>query len=204
MARALLRKATLAVGLAASIAAIPAAAQMMSEGYEFLEAVRERDGEKVTAALSQPGSVLVNARDVGTGQTALHIVAERRDAVWIRFLTAKGANPNIRDKNGDTPLAIAARLGFVEGVKELVEAGAHLDITSATGETPLIAAVHRRDLAMVRLLLEHGANPDRTDNSGRSARDYAELLGADSRIAEAIVAADEKNAGAGKAYGPRL
>ena len=203
MARALLRKATLTIGLAAAVAAMPVAAQMMSEGYEFLEAVRDRDGEKVTAALSQPGSVLVNARDIATGQTALHIVAERRDAVWIRFLTGKGANPNIRDKKGDTPLAIAARLGFVEGVEALIDAGAHLDVTSATGETPLIAAIHRRDVAMVNLLLEHGANPGRTDNSGRSARDYAELQGAGSRIAEAIAQADAKKSEAGPSYGPK-
>lgn len=204
MARAVLRKATLAIGLAAAIVAAPAAAQMMSDGYEFLEAVRERDGTKVTQALSRPGSVLVNARDITTGQTALHIVTERRDAVWIRFLTGKGADPNIRDKNGNTPLSIAVRLGFVEGVRELIEAGADIDVTSATGETPLIAAIHRRDMAIVELLLENGANPDRTDNSGRSARDYAELLGARSRIAEAIARADEKNASAGKTYGPKL
>lgn len=204
MARAVLRKATLAIGLAAAIAAAPAAAQMMSEGYEFLEAVRDRDGTKVTEALSQPGAVAVNARDISTGQTALHIVTERRDPVWIRFLTAKGANPNVRDKAGNTPLSIAVRLGLVEGAKELIEAGAHIDVTSATGETPLIAAIHRRDMAMIRLLLDKGANPDRTDNSGRSARDYAELLGSDTRIAEAIAAADEKKATSGASYGPRL
>lgn len=204
MARAALRKATLAIGLAAAIAAAPAAAQLKSEGYEFLEAVRERDGTKVTEVLSQPGAVVVNARDISTGQTALHIVTERRDPVWIRFLTAKGANPNVRDKAGNTPLSIAVRLGLVEGAKELIEAGAHVDVTSATGETPLIAAIHRRDMGMVRLLLEKGANPDRTDNSGRSARDYAELLGSDSRIGEAIAAADETKAASGPSYGPRL
>ncbi|RXZ65566.1 ankyrin repeat domain-containing protein [Pelagerythrobacter rhizovicinus] len=204
MARAVLRKATLAIGLAAAIAAAPAAAQLMSEGYEFLEAVRERDGTKVTEALSQPGAVVVNARDISTGQTALHIVTERRDAVWIRFLTAKGANPNVRDKTGNTPLAIAVRLGFVEGAEELIDAGARVDDVSATGETPLIAAVHRRDNAMVELLLKKGANPDRTDNSGRSARDYAELLGSNSRIAHAIAEADENKASAGASYGPRF
>lgn len=203
MARAVLRKAILAAGLTAAIAAAPAAAQMMSEGYEFLKAVRDRDGTKVTETLSQPGAVIVNARDISTGQTALHIVTERRDAVWIRFLTGKGANPNVRDKAGNTPLSIAVQLGFAEGAKDLIEAGARIDETNATGETPLIIAIHRRDNAMVQLLLEKGANPDRTDNSGRSARDYAELLGANSRIAQAIADAD-KNAGAGPSYGPRF
>ena len=139
MVRAGLRMATIAIAVAA---AAPAAAQMMSDGYEFLEAVRDRDGVKVSEALSRPGTVLVNSRDIGTGETALHIVTQRRDAVWIRFLTQNGANPNVADENGVTPLEIAGRLGFAEGVKELLEAGARVDAPNATGETPLIAAIH--------------------------------------------------------------
>ncbi|WP_338446455.1 ankyrin repeat domain-containing protein [Pelagerythrobacter marensis] len=205
MARAILRKAIAITGLAAALLTAPAAAQMMSEGYEFLKAVRDRDGAAVTEALSQPGSVIVNARDISSGESALHIVAERRDAVWIRFLTQKGANPNVRDKRGNTPLSIAVSLGFVEGARELIEAGARIDETNATGETPLIAAIHRRDTAMVEMLLEHGANPDRTDNSGRSARDYAALPGSDPRIADAIADADAKREqSSGPTYGPRF
>ena len=45
--------------------------------------------------------------------------SQRRDAVWLRFLLAKGANPNIADKNGTTPLQLAAQLGFTEGVEVL-------------------------------------------------------------------------------------
>ena len=142
MARAALRMA-LAIGLAAA-AATPAAAQLMSEGYEFLEAVRERDGTKVTNALQQPGSVIVNARDIASGETALHIVTARRDAVWIRFLTQNGANPNVRDKEGNSPLSIAVGLGFVEGAEDLIKAGARIDETNSTGETPLISAIPRR------------------------------------------------------------
>jgi len=73
----------------------------------------------------------------------------------------------------------------------------------AAVETPLIAAVHRRDLALVRLLIRSGANPNRADISGRTARDYAELLGPDSLIATEIAAA-AKSAAARKAqtYGP--
>ncbi|WP_374408502.1 ankyrin repeat domain-containing protein [Pelagerythrobacter sp.] len=203
MARAAMRMA-IAIGLAA--AAMPAAAQMKSEGYEFLEAVRDRDGTVATDALRQPGSVVVNSRDQTTGETGLHIVAKRRDAVWIKFLTQNGANPNIADKNGVTPLAIASNLGFVEGVEALLEAGARVDEPSATGETPLIAAIHRRDAAMVRMLLANGANPDRTDNSGRSARDYAELRGPGNRMLAEIAEAEAAGDGgvAQKTYGPEI
>lgn len=202
MVRAGLRMATIAIAVAV---AAPAAAQMMmSDGYEFLEAVRDRDGTKVTDALNRPGTVLVNSRDIGTGETALHIVTKRRDAVWIRFLTGNGANPNIADENGVTPLEIATGLGFADGVEALLKAGARVDAPNGTGETPLISAIHRRDTNIVELLLEHGADPDRTDNSGRSARDYAELLGPGNRVLEAIAEAEAAGKGQQKTYGPKL
>ncbi len=193
----------LAAGALGLAVAAPVSAQKMSEGYEFLKAVKDRDGNKVTEALNKPGSVIVNARDVTTGQSALHYVVERRDTTWVRFLVSKGANPNIADRNGVTPLQLAANLGWTDGVEALVGAGASVDVTNVAGETPLIAAVHRRDSALVRVLLKAGANPDRSDNSGRTARDYAELIGAQNPIlAELDRARAERKERAAKSYGP--
>ena len=196
---------TAAAMVMAGALALPALAQSgPSEGYKFLKAVDERDGAVVTELLEQPGNVLVNARDVTNGRTAMHIVVARRDLAWINFLRQKGANPDIPDKKGVTPLMIASNLGFVEGVEALAKAGARVDQSNDAGETPLISAIHRRDVGMVRVLLEHGANPDRNDNSGRSGRDYAELMVGGKAIIEAIASADEKRAGktAEQSYGP--
>ncbi|MFV0645987.1 MAG: ankyrin repeat domain-containing protein [Sphingomonadaceae bacterium] len=188
----------------AGTAGVPASAQIFSEGYKFLKSVKDRNGQEVTDALNQPGTTLINTRDVTTGETALHIVTARRDAIWIDFLVSKGANPNVADKRGVTPLMVASNLGFFEGVEKLAKAGARVDVADATGETPLIAAVHRRDLRMIRLLLKNSANPDQTDNSGRTARDYAALQGRNSSAMTEIVKADEdrKTSAGGKSYGP--
>ena len=94
-----------------------------------------------------------------SGRTALHIAVERRDVVWLNYLASNGANPNIADKNGVTPLMSASRIGFFEGVEALVKAGAQVDTPSDTGETPLISAVLRGDTQMMRILLRAGANP---------------------------------------------
>lgn len=195
------------LGIAGALAGLalsaPLAAQKMSEGYEFLKAVKERDGNKVAAALEKPGSTVVNARDVSTGESALHYVTERRDGAWLRFLLGKGANPNHADHNGVTPVQLATNLGWAEGVEVLVSQGASVELTNSAGETPLISAVHRRDPALVRALLKAGANPDRSDNSGRSARDYASLLGPQSPIMDELDRArEERKARAAKAYGP--
>ena len=188
--------------LALAVVAQPAAAQLKRDGYVFLEAVRDRDGDVATQMLSEPGNVLVNARDIGTGETGLHIVTERRDPVWMRFLLNNGADPDAETKKGVTPLQIAAQLGFVEGVEILLDRGADPDVTDASGETPLISAVHRNDTAMVKIMIEKGANPDRADNSGRTARDYAALMGARSQVLAAIEQAEADRGQETQAYGP--
>lgn len=204
MTRAVMRTIAFAVALLGAAATAPLSAQMFSEGYEFLKAVKDRDGDKVTQALNEPGSTVVNARDLSSGETALHIVTARRDLIWIKFLTQKGANPNIRDKKGVSPLQLAVQLGFPEGAEALLKAGADVDVNDSAGETPLIAAVHRRDAPLVRILLANGADPDRTDNSGRSARDYAELIGGNKSLLDEFARADEarKDKGETKSYGP--
>ena len=189
-------------GLLAMVAS-PLAAQQQSDGYKFIKAVRDRDGDVATKLLDEPGNTIINARDITSGETALHAVVQRRDLTWVRFLLQRGANPNIADKNGTVPLQIAAQLGFIEGVEQLIKRGADVDVSDSTGETPLISAVHRRDIKLVEMLVANGGNPDRTDNSGRSARDYAMLLGARAGVLEAIEKAEKAEETTAQTYGPQ-
>lgn len=179
----------MAVALAAALAVPgPAVAQMMGAGYKFLEAVKKKDGEAVEKALGE-STTIINTRDVTTGDSALHIVAQRRDYTWLNFLLYKGANANIRNDRGVTPLAITVSLAWPEGAQLLIDRGARVNDPDNNGETPLIGAVHQRNVELVRLLLKAGADPSRADSSGRSARDYAALIGAESTIASEIEAA---------------
>lgn len=188
----------------ALVLAVPAGAQFQSEGYQFLEAVKDREGDKATDMLSKPGTQLVNTRDITSGDTGLHIVVARSDALWIRFLLQRGADPNIRNKKGITPLQLATSLSFTDGVEALIKGGANVNVSDQTGETPLIAAVHARNVPLVRLLLDKGADPDHNDNSGRSARNYMELMSGNTLLQQEFVNADTKRAAAGtkKDYGP--
>ena len=166
----------LRIGLAAAMlttAAAPAAAQF-SDSYVFLNAVRERDGEKVNKALQGNRSSIINTRDYSTGETALTIAIKRHDLTWSSFLLGRGADPNIRDARGNAPLHFAAQLGFQQGAELLLGQRANVNIANNSGETPLIVAVQQRNAAMVRLLLANGADPKLPDRiAGKSARDYA-------------------------------
>ncbi len=182
----------------------PAAAA--TDGMAFLKAVKDRDGTKATDMLAEPGNTLATSKDLSSGETALHVVIKRRDQLWTKFMLDRGVPANEPDKRGVTPLALAASLGFIEGVELLVARGARVDVPNPAGETPLIAAVHKRDIPMIRLLLKNGANPDRQDSAGRSARDYAQLMGASAGILGEIERAEAERKGAGQqdAYGPTL
>ncbi|WP_255573926.1 ankyrin repeat domain-containing protein [Erythrobacter sp. SCSIO 43205] len=180
-------------GVFALAALQPAAAQIGgSDGYQFLKAVKERDGDTATKMLDEPGTQIVNTRDITTGENGLHIVAQRRDTLWMRFLLQRGANPNVRDRNGTTPLQIAVRLGHIEGVEALIKGGAQVDISDSAGETPLMTAVHQRNVELVRTLLAEGADPDINDNTGRSARDHMERMNSNTLLLREFEEADKK------------
>lgn len=165
----------------------PAAYAQFSDSYNFLKAVKDRKGEEAEKFLSEPGSVIINTRDGSTGETALHIVIQRRDSTWLGYLLQKGANPNLADKKGTTPLMLATQLGYVDGIDWLVRKKAVVDQTNRSGETALILAVQLRNPEAVRALLKAGANPDKTDSrAGYSARDYAKQDGRASAIAAII------------------
>lgn len=156
------------------LAAGPAAAQQQSEGYKFLQAVREAKGNDVTQMLDKPGSTIINARDITTGEGALHIVVKRGDTTYLRYLLQKGADANMRDGKGNTPLILAVQAGQAEMIPILVAGRANPNLGNAAGETPLIKATQARSIDMVRLLLAAKANPDQADRlAGQSARDYA-------------------------------
>jgi ankyrin repeat protein len=192
--------------LAASVVltlAVPAPAQLtFSDSFTFLKAVRDRDGNKVTDLVAQPGSTVINARERSTGEAALHIVVRGRDLNWLAFLLGKGARPDIQTNRGDTPLTLAAQIGWLEGVEQLLSKRASVDLANGRGETALILATQRRDLALVRLLLSRRADPNKTDNiAGMSALDYAKQdprAGAVLKLLEAKAAPAKPVAGPAK------
>lgn len=190
---------------AAVVLAAPVAlgAQQMSDSYEFLKAVREADGTKVTQMLDRPGSTIVNTRDKDTGETALHIVVKRNDDTYLRFLASRGANLNAQDARGNTALLLAVNGGCAACVETLVARKANANLANQSGETPLIRAVQLRNLDLARTLLTAGANPDQVDRiAGLSARDYARVDTRSPAIAKLL--SDAPKATTRAVSGPKL
>lgn len=159
--------------VAFSLAGAPALAQF-SDAFVVIKAVRDKDVAKAREILDQPGQRVVNARDTSTGETPLIIASKRTDLQWMGYLLQVGADPNMRDNDGNTSLLYAAMAGSNEAVQVLLQFRARPDITNGLGETALIKAVQARNVEVVKLLLAAGANPDLVDHAaGYSARQYA-------------------------------
>lgn len=182
------------------LASAPALAQFSaSDGEAFIAALKGGDSGKAVTLVEKAGSTVVNYR-ASDGTSGLHIALRRRTLNWVGYLLAHEADPNLADKNGDTPLIIAARLGFSEGVARLLRARALVDKPNRLGETPLIVAAQGRQAGIVRMLLEAGADPDKADHAaGYSARDYAKR---DTRSAEVLRLMDTVKAKKRAVVGP--
>jgi len=166
-------------GLALALAIMPVSlvAQGLgpnaSDGEAFLNAVKDGNANKALELANQPGSRVASYRGYN-GDTALHIVTRKRELQWVGFLLNRGADPNMADARGDTPLILAAGIGFEEAGAYMLAKGAKVDAINRRGETALAIAVQQRQPRMVELLLRAGANPDRPDRvSGYTPRDYA-------------------------------
>ncbi|CAN4123413.1 unnamed protein product [Withania somnifera] len=115
------------------------------------------------------------------GWTALHIaVANDRREEIERLVRVNGGCRwlDSRDKEGRTPLHLAASKGLLESAKALIGAGAQVDTRSKDGRTALFRAAANGDCQMVKMLVEVGADPTVTElHLGRSALDIARAKG---------------------------
>jgi hypothetical protein len=105
--------------------------------------------------------------------SALGSAAGRGHFSIVRYLIEQGANINIRDSDGFTPL-IKAMIGrHFEIVRYLVERGADVNFGDKDGRTPLIYASSNGNLDMVKYFVENRANLNARDVYGRSALNHA-------------------------------
>lgn len=84
-----------------------------------------------------------------------------------------GANPNIRDSGGSTPLHLACEKGFSTGVHLLLDAGADVNATDRLGKSALHIVCEHGKIACLKLLLEKEPEWDIRDDTGKMPIDIA-------------------------------
>lgn len=87
--------------------------------HPFLAAAYENDIDAMEKLLSQDSSILnMQNKD---GRTALLIVTDAGNVKAVRFLLEKGANPNIKNNDGNSPLLKAVDLPLDKNALEIVQ-----------------------------------------------------------------------------------
>lgn len=82
---------------------------------------------------------------------------ERGNLSEVSRLLEKGANPDLPNKEGYTPLMIAAQEKNLKMAELLIEVGAKLDLRNRFGETAIMLASYQGFTEMVKLLYIRGA-----------------------------------------------
>jgi ankyrin repeat protein len=120
----------------------------------LMDAIRLKDAARIAVTLSRSTDA-VNGKGEG-GATPLMYSVLYGDASLVRQLLERGADPNVADEAGATPLMWAVT--DLEKTSVLVESGADVQARSADGRTPLMIAAGLPGAAPVaRLLIERGA-----------------------------------------------
>jgi ankyrin repeat protein len=116
-------------------------------------------------------------------------MVHRGDPVTTCLLLKYGADPNIRDAAGKTPLMSAAVVGDETKARLLLEGGADPDLQDLAGRTALMHALSGAmqlqhsfvsiwsKNAVARALVDAGADITTRDKRGRDAQTYAENNG---------------------------
>lgn len=133
------------------------------EYEEFFSAAGEGDVERLEATLIP--SLNVNALEANPlqGRAALHIAAQAGSVPAIRFLLAHGAQVDLPNSEGETPLHEASFWAHPKAVSALLDAGA--DINLPTGDYSYTAlhnvlkyknTVTPQQIETIELLLDRG------------------------------------------------
>ncbi len=114
------------------------------------------------------------------GATPFLRAAQSGDVTLMKLLLAHGADPKIATTNGDTPLTVAAGVGWVEGVtyesseaenleavKLCLDLGLDPNARDGDGRVPLHGAAHKGRNSVVQLLVDRGAKLDIHDDGSR-------------------------------------
>ena len=147
-------------------------ASAFAGAYEDMEEALIRGDAGAAIALINRG-MDVNTVD-RQGNTLLTQSIRRDLPELFDYLMQRKARINMRNRNGETALSIAAYLGRAKYVQRLVDAGAEVNFF---GWPPLAYAAYNGHTEIVEYLLKRGAEIDAKTENGSTALFFASRFG---------------------------
>ncbi|KAK8071399.1 hypothetical protein PG997_011602 [Apiospora hydei] len=103
-------------------------------------------------------------------QAAWHHAAHHGDMETAEVLIKSGADPNIKDRLGETPLMVTASWADIQMLERLLDCGADVNMQTFKGTTALHRLATRtkdnKAAEMIRFICEHGADTEKLDEGG--------------------------------------
>ena len=153
------------------------------------EAVACGLAKSVAANLSELGEHLKmprwNRAREDTKQRPLHRATEEGDLPLILELCNKG-KINEKDKDGQTPLHLAAQKGYVDIARALIDKGADVNAKNNYGGTPLRLAAWMGKADIAKVLIDKGADVNVKSKDGETPLHMAARWG-HADIAKALI-----------------
>jgi hypothetical protein len=150
---------------------------------QLLGAVEREDVKEINALVSRNRNV--NQKELPSERTALFMAAAGGRLKSLRALLALGADPNLPDFEGDTPIQAAVVADSPKSVQLLIDAHAQCDYANGVGVTPLMKAAELGRTEILKMLLRSGANRNLKANNGQTPLMFAREAG-HSRAAEIL------------------
>lgn len=91
----------------------------------------------------------------------------------MKVLLEKGAEVNVQDKDGNTPLHLLVRCANVKTIRLFLNFKANVNIINNRGEIPLFHAARTNKLEVVQLLVERGSNVNSIDECSSTILHHA-------------------------------
>ncbi|MBL8151042.1 MAG: ankyrin repeat domain-containing protein [Blastocatellia bacterium] len=138
-----------------------------------------RSGSYTPEDLKKCSSPLINS-----GITALTIAAARKNLEIATYLLEAGADTNIYDEDGWTPLMEAASNSAII-TEAMIKKGAEVNVVAHGGLTPVMIATrqtYQDSFDTIKLLLEAGAKVDAQNKTGVTALMFAAGAAASNKV----------------------
>ena len=146
------------------------------DGWTALICAAANNDHKSAELLIKAGAE-VNVKDNLGWSPLMYATDVKYGVKMVSFLLDNGADPNVRNKGGDTPLITAVAANIIASVKLLIEKGADIHATDAKGRSALIIAVVNGNAEIVSFLLSKGAKLESVDQEGKTPLMWAATKG---------------------------
>ena len=127
---------------------------------------------KVVQLLLRKGAN-VNAADYIGQRVLFHAMSVPRNGAVLRLLLKSGAQPDCRDRLGNTALITFAKDKLIENIREILKYKPRLNLANRGGDTALTNAAAWGSFRVLKLLIAAGANIQKRDGVGCTALDLA-------------------------------